>query len=69
MKSPICSISFSFMPRVVTAGVPIRMPLVTNGERVSNGTAFLLTVMRALSSVSWATFPVNSDLRRSTSIK
>ena len=25
------------MPRVVTAGVPMRMPLVTNGERVSNG--------------------------------
>ena len=25
------------MPRVVTAGVPMRIPLVTNGERVSNG--------------------------------
>ena len=30
------------MPRVVTAGVPMRTPLVTNGERVSNGTAFLI---------------------------
>ena len=29
------------MPRVVTAGVPMRTPLVTNGERGSNGTVFL----------------------------
>ena len=31
------------------AGVPIRIPLVTNGERVSKGTAFLLRV----STVYW----------------
>ncbi len=35
------------MPRVVTAGVPMRMPLVMNGLRVSKGMAFLLTVMPA----------------------
>ena len=32
------------MPREVTAGVPTRMPLVTNGLSVSNGMVFLLTV-------------------------
>ena len=36
----MAAISGSFMPRVVTAGVPMRTPLVTNGERVSNGTVF-----------------------------
>ena len=40
-------ISGSFMPRVVTAGVPMRMPLVTNGDCVSFGTVFLFTVMPA----------------------
>ena len=34
----------------------MRIPLVTNGERVSNGTALRLTVMRALSRVSCADF-------------
>ena len=48
MSSAIVSISGSRMPRVVTAGVPMRTPLVTNGERGSNGTVFLFTVMRAL---------------------
>ena len=57
------------MPREVTAGVPMRTPLVTNGERGSNGTVFLLTVMRARSSVSSATLPVSSLPRRSIIIR
>ena len=32
-------------PRVVTAGVPMRMPLATIGGRGSNGMVFLFTVM------------------------
>ena len=36
------------MPRVVTAGVPMRMPLATIGGFWSNGIAFLLTVMPGL---------------------
>ena len=52
MKPAICFISASFMPRVVTAGVPRRMPLAWNGERVSNGIVFLFTVMPASSSHS-----------------
>ena len=35
--SAILTISGSFMPRVVTAGVPMRTPLVTKGERFSRG--------------------------------
>ena len=35
------------MPRVVTAGVPMRMPLAAIGGFGSNGIAFLLTVMPA----------------------
>ena len=33
------------MPRVVMAGVPMRMPEATSGGRVSNGIVFLFTVM------------------------
>ena len=33
--------SVSLKPRVVTAGVPIRMPEVTKGDLGSLGTAFL----------------------------
>ena len=46
------------MPRVVTAGVPMRMPLATIGGFWSNGIAFLLTVMPALPSAASATLPV-----------
>ena len=35
------------MPRVVSAGVPSRMPLVTNGDCGSSGIVFLLTVIPA----------------------
>src|SRR5437016_1243051 len=45
-------------PRVVTEGVPIRMPLATKGFCGSNGIAFLLTVMPALSSAFSASAPV-----------
>ena len=47
MSSAMISISGSFMPRVVKAGVPMRMPLVVRGDRWSKGMAFLLTVMPA----------------------
>ena len=47
IMSAIFTISGSFMPRVVTAGVPTRRPLVTKGERVSRGTVFLLAVILA----------------------
>ena len=39
------------MPRVVTAGVPTRKPPALNTLTVSNGIAFLFTVMAAWSSV------------------
>ena len=42
-----CSASSSLKPRVVIAGVPMRMPLVTVGFCGSFGMAFLLTVMCA----------------------
>src|SRR5699024_11231133 len=45
----IASISASPMPRVVTAGVPMRRPEVTKGEAGSFGTVFLLAVMRTSS--------------------
>ena len=48
ISSAIVSISGSPIPRVVTAGVPMRMPLVTNGDCVSFGTVFLFTVIAAL---------------------
>ena len=44
---PTWRISGSFMPRVVSAGVPMRMPLGFIGGFVSNGIAFLFTVMPA----------------------
>ncbi len=40
-------ISASLRPRVVRAGVPTRMPLVSMALRVSKGTMFLLTMMPA----------------------
>ena len=48
MNAATWSISASFIPRVVNAGVPRRMPLATMGGLVSKGMAFLLTVMRRL---------------------
>ena len=57
---------FSFMPRVVTAGVPMRMPEGFMGEPVSNGMAFLFTVMPTRSRASCASAPLMPLLRRST---
>ncbi|CNL96932.1 Uncharacterised protein [Mycobacterium tuberculosis] len=45
-------------PRVVTAGVPMRSPEVTNGDCGSFGTAFLLTVMWARPRAASASLPV-----------
>ena len=45
MRRATCRISSSPMPRVVSAGVPRRMPEATKGLLVSNGIVFLLTVM------------------------
>ena len=57
------------MPRVVTAGVPMRMPLATMGGFLSKGIAFLLTVMPALPSAASATLPVTPRENTSTSIR
>ena len=57
------------MPRVVSAGVPTRMPLATIGGFWSNGIAFLLTVMPALPSAASATLPVMPFEKTSTSIR
>jgi len=67
ITSATSSMSFSTMPRVVIAGVPRRMPEAWNGERVSNGTVFLLQVMLARSRVSCAFLAVSSGrlVRRS----
>ena len=64
--SRICS---GPMPAVVTAAVPSRSPLVTNGFSGSFGIAFLLHVIPARSSASCATLPVTPNGRRSTSIR
>src|ERR1700730_8411529 len=53
-----CLTSASLKPRVVTAGVPIRSPLLTMGGRGSFGTAFLFTVMCARPSAASASLPV-----------
>ena len=45
MNSEILSKSSSLRPLVVAAGVPIRTPDVTNGERGSLGTVFLFSVI------------------------
>ena len=46
---------------VVTAGVPIRIPEVTNGERGSNGIEFLFNIIPFSLSKIPASFPVNSS--------
>ena len=58
--STISSMRSSFAPRVVIAGVPTRIPEVWNGERLSNGTMFLFTVMSACTNAFSATLPVSS---------
>src|SRR4051794_13339638 len=69
INSAIRSISGSRMPRLVTAGVPMRMPLATIGGFSSNGMAFLLTVMAALPSAASAALPVMPRENTLTSIR
>ena len=57
MKSIILT-SFSFSPRVVMAGTPMRTPLGSNGLRGSSGIILLLRVIPILSSATSASFPV-----------
>src|SRR4030042_2326567 len=68
-KSAMTAISGSFMPRVVRAGVPTRLPLVMVGGRESKGMGFLFTVMPARSRVSSASLPVSPVGARSTRIR
>ena len=58
MRLPISVISPSCIPRVVRAGVPMRMPEATMGLLVSKGIVFLLTVIPATSRAFSATLPV-----------
>ena len=51
------SISGSFIPLVVIAGVPSLIPEGSNGDRGSPGTVFLLRVIPTSSRASWACFP------------
>ncbi len=60
------SISPESMPRVVTAGVPMRTPEATSGGFWSNGMVFLLAVMPALSNASSASLPVRPDAATSS---
>jgi hypothetical protein len=60
---PISRISASFIPREVTAGVPMRSPLVTNGLLVSFGMVFLLTVIAAFPSAFSASRPGDALVR------
>src|SRR6267142_1854189 len=64
---PICSISGSRMPRVVTEGLPRRIPPPFMGGRGSNGIEFLFTVMPARSRAFSASVPVMP--RECTSIR
>jgi len=48
---------FSFLPRVVSAAVPRRIPEGSAGGRVSKGIAFLLTMIPSFSSLSLASLP------------
>src|SRR5581483_7517705 len=65
----ICFISFSFMPRVVMAGVPMRIPEGLNGGAGSYGMLFLLIVIPASSSKSAASAPPIFLFRKSMSNK
>ena len=67
--SAISAMSAWFMPRVVTAGVPMRTPEVIVGLRVSLGTVFLFRVMFAWPSSVSRRLPDISRPVRSTSIR
>ena len=65
----ICLISASFIPRVVSAGVPMRTPDGSSGLRGSNGIMFLFTVIPAASRACSAALPVTPFAVTSTSIR
>ena len=69
MQWPIFFISASPRPRVVTAAVPIRTPLVTAGFWGSPGMAFLFRVMWLASQRVCSSLPVTCMGRRSASIR
>src|SRR3990172_7524732 len=69
INSAILSISPSFIPLVVTAGVPILTPLVTIGGLSSKGTAFLFSVIPEASRAVSASLPVMPLFLRSTNIR
>jgi hypothetical protein len=71
MSEATSSISASAMPAVVTAGVPMRRPLVVYGGRGSLGTVFSFSEMPARSSRFRAFLPDSSasNVRRSTSMR
>ena len=58
------SMSSSTKPRVVMAGVPTRIPEVTNGDLSSKGTIFLFTVISALTKAFSASLPEIFLLRK-----
>ena len=62
LRSPLRSDPYHavFNPREVTAGVPRRTPLVTNGDFGSFGMVFLLQVMLTESRSFSTAFPVRS---------
>ena len=57
------------MPRLETAAVPRRIPLVTNGDCGSFGIVFLLAVILASSSHFSTSLPVRPLAAKSTNIK
>ena len=69
MSAPIRSISASFIPRVVIAGVPMRIPDAIAGLFGSYGMVFLFTVIPTASSAFSACFPVSPTGRTSTSMR
>ena len=66
---PTCLNSATPKPRVVAAGVPRRIPEVTNGFSGSKGMPFLLQVIAARTSAFSETLPLRPLGRRSTSIR
>lgn len=67
-KLPTLMASSSLKPRVVMAGLPKRMPDVTNGFSGSLGMEFLLQVMWAEPRMASAALPVMFLERKSTSM-
>src|SRR5258706_50105 len=69
IQPPTSFISGSFIPRVVTAGVPRRIPLGLNGVFTSKGMVLRLVVTPASSSAVCASLPLTPSRNTSISIK